>query len=227
MNNRTLIISALALVASGCVADSPLFVTGFFPIDPKGEGACELSPGDVSQYNGSLDLSGSPFYQLITQLRSELDSTLDTKSDTTILVTGKHRNTVILDTISFTYTSVPTATVPTVTYEPETVPITVVIEPGELKNVRMGMLGTKALEAIGKVVTSSAETSIIRVKFEFQGQIISGGRIKSTPITFPITVFRSGTTCPMGFCGTGACGNVGGQDGSPIVCASAMGCPTK
>ncbi len=227
--NRFLLIAATAVVVAGCVNDSPLFVVGMFPIDPKGTGACELTPGDVSQYAGSLDLSGAASYQLIASLKSELDANLDTKADNVTLITGKQRNTVILDQINFTYVATATATVPVFTLEPETLPITVPVAPGSTQNIRMNLLGPKAFEALNKAVVNPGDLANIRVKFEFTGQLNSGGKIKSTAITFPITVFRSGTTCPAGqfFCPTGACGNIGGQDGARLLCSGAMGCPTK
>lgn len=228
--NRNLILASVAMVAAGCVNDSPLYVTGFASADPTNTGACTLEPGSVSQVSGSLDLSGTANYVLIASLKSELSETLDTKADTVTLVTGQQRNTVILDTVAFTYTSLPTATIPSVTYQAESAPIAIVVRPGGTSNIRMGLLGPIALEAIAKAIPAgSTDTTIVRSSIVFQGSINSGGRIKSTPISFPITVFRSGKACPTGefFCPTGACGNIGGQDGSPLVCSSGGTCAAK
>ena len=54
--NRSLLIAATALVVSGCVSDSPLFITGIFPMDID----CKSVPkGTTLLGGGSLDLSGS------------------------------------------------------------------------------------------------------------------------------------------------------------------------
>ena len=221
--NRLLTLAAAALVFSGCANDSPLYVTGFYSADPLNTGDCQLTAGAVQQGAGSLDLSGSSDYQLVVALRSELDATLDTKADTVKLVTGMQRNTVIIDTVNFVYTSAPTSTVASVTYEAESVPVAFVLAPGSPATFRMGIIGPKAFEALSKAVANAGETSELRVRIQFAGSILSGGRIASSPISFPITVFRSGFSCSAGtfLCRTGACGNVGGQDGSPLVCSTA------
>jgi hypothetical protein len=220
--NRVLTLASAVLVVSGCVNDSPLYVTGFFSVDPDRSGSCQLTAGTVYQYAGSLDLSGSQNYELIATVKSELDSNLDTKADNVTLVTGMQRNTVIFDQINFTYTSAPTATIPSVTYEAESVPITIIVAPGSTQNIRLSLLGPKAFEALSKAVANAGESSNLRVRLEFAGQILSGGRIKTTPVTYPINVYRSGFVCGGGtsLCPTGGCGNVGGQDGSPLVCST-------
>ena len=53
--NKYLLIAATALVSSGCVSDSPLYVTGIFPMDEK----CTSIPAASLLGSGSLDLSGS------------------------------------------------------------------------------------------------------------------------------------------------------------------------
>ena len=219
MNQRLLTLAATALLACGCVNDSPLYVTGLFSLDPDRTGACTATPGTVSQYAGGLDLSGSPNYQLIAVLQSQLEDVSTVAAGGT-LITGQQRNTVILDTINFTYTSAPTTTVASVTYEAESLPITIVVAPGSTQNIRLNsLLGPKAFEKLNTAVVNAGDTSDLRVKFDFSGNINSGGRIRSTPITYPITVYRSGTTCASGsFCKTGPCGTIGGQDGNPLVC---------
>ena len=237
MNQRLLLTAATAvLVASGCVNDSPLYVTGFSPLDPNGTGGCQLSSGMVSQFAGTLDLSGGAPYQLVASMRNEMDSEADTVTDEGVaLIKGKQRNSVILDQINFTYTSTATATVPVITFEAETVPITIVIEPNGVQNIQLGLLGPKAYEMLGKSIKNAGESSDVRVKFNLSGNINSGGQIKSSPISFPIKVYRSGFTCSTGnfICGTGACGAPGGQDGSKIVCSDSNPdggvslCPSK
>jgi hypothetical protein len=57
----------------------------------------------------------------------------------------------------------------------------------------------------------------------FSGNIITGGKVVSTPVVYPITVFRgaSAPACPVGqiIGQTGPCGSIGGQDGSRVCCA--------
>jgi hypothetical protein len=216
--NRTLLIAATALVASGCVADSPLYVTGIFPFDTE----CKIEPGETRQYSGSLDLSGSGGYLLIADLQSDLDPTLDTKGDLQTLVTGVQRNTVILDQISLTYTSVPSSLV----LESENVPITIVAAPGSVQHVGMDLFGPKAYEKLLTSLPNAGDRADIRIGFTFRGNLNSGGRISSTPITFPITVYRSGATCPAGeqFVRTGVCGRIGGQDNARLCCSGDATC---
>ncbi len=219
--NRHLFFIAAALVA-GCVSDSPLYVTGFSSLDPKNTGECDLDGDDkVTLAAGTLDLSGTSTYELVVKLKSDFEA-VNTPADDRILIKGEQRNTVVLDQILFSYIAAATATIPVFTLEAETVPISIVIKPGEVVNVRMNLLGPKALETLGKTVVNAGENTDIRVTFEFSGQINSGGKIKSNLITFPIKVFRSGRTCAPGtfLCATGPCKSVGGQDGSPIVCSS-------
>jgi len=219
--NRLLLLAATAILAAGCVNDSPLYVTGIFPMDED----CKLTPGTTRQFRGSLDLSGSPSYLLLIDLISELDGQLDTKADDQTLVTGKQRNTVVLDQISLTYVTVPSSIV----LEPELVPTAIVALPGDTQHIGMNMFGPLAIEKLGLALPNAGDRAEVRVKVEFRGKINSGGRIASTPITYPITVYRSGTTCAAGefFCPTGLCGNIGGQDGSPLVCSAAMACLAK
>ncbi len=221
--NRYLLIAATALVVSGCVSDSPVYVTGIYSLDPAGKGDCKLEGGGgIQQAAGSLDLTGGTGYRLVIKVTNDLDATLDTKADNSTLVTGKHRNTVIFDQISLTYTTVPSSVV----LDPEILPITAISPPGGDTVIPIGLFGPKAYEKLALSAPNAGDRIDVRVKFEFRGSIISGGRLTSTPISFPVSIYRSGLTCPAGqtFGRTGACGQAGGQDNARLCCSGDMTC---
>lgn len=219
---RTLIAAAL-LLFTACVNDSPLYLLGFFPLPL--ETCTEIKFGDTQQGAGSLDLAGGGAYAIGMKLRSELDDSLDTVAGNKTLSKGTHRNTVVLDQINLTYTAVPSS----ITLENETVPVTFSIPPNSENPIFLGsLLGPKAIEKLSTSLPNPGDRADIRVKLTFSGNIISGGRIASTPATFPISIGRSTLpTCPAGSVlgRTGPCGRIGGQDGTPICCDSDLSTP--
>ncbi len=237
MNSRPLfVIAAAALVASGCANDAPLYVTGFFPLDPDGLSECKVTPGEARQYAGTLDVAGLTRYLLTVDLTSVLDKIKNTTSEDVLLRTGEERNTVYLDTIHLSYTSAGNTSFPAITFPTEEIPISIAQAPGSTQHIGMDLIGPRGYETLVNTLANPvldsgfvsdggfhfSDSIDIRVKFEFTGQINSGGRVKSSAATFPITVFSSGKTCPAGsfFCATGPCKGVGGQDGAPLICAT-------
>lgn len=218
--NKLLLLAATALIASGCVSDSPLFITGVFPMDPKCSGVPENDKTLLG--SGNLDLSGGGSYLLIVKLKNDLDGTLDTKADSMTLVSGKHRNTVNIDSMSITYTTAPASIV----LDPETVPITLVIAPADFVNVGVNLFGPNASKKIATSLPANGDRLDLRAKIEFRGNIVSGGRLASTPISFPVSIYRSGFTCPAGeqFVRTSTCGRIGGQDSARLCCSGDATC---
>ena len=231
MTKRLSILIAAALAVPGCVTDQPLLVTGIHSLDPQNKGTCTAS--NLQQGGGSLDLAGGGSYLMAIDLQNDLEPNLDTKGDMTVLETGLHRNTVLLDTVTYTYTSVPT-----VTFVQESLPVTFSIppsagSPNAFHITRFPLFNRKALEKLYSVLDGTTNTNgvldvrDVKVKIVFSGSVVSGGRISSTPITYPIAVYNSGFTCPtagdtLGL--VGPCGNPGGQDGARLCCASDPTC---
>ena len=230
MNKPALIISLVAMALCACVTDSPLLVSKISALDSLPKDTCKAT---TLAGGGSLDLAGGGSYVLEIELLNDLDSTLDTMGGTQTLVTGMQRNTVILDQVTFTYSSVPT-----VAFSQEATPLAYPVPPNGKIQIRTGILNRKAIEKLMMELpppaagsTAPLETRDIRVKIVFSGSIVSGGRLSSVPISYPIHVFNSGFSCPkMGdtLGATGPCGNNGGQDGSRLCCASDITCaPVK
>ena len=229
MSNRLSIIVAAALAASGCVTDQPLLVTGIFSLDADHKGAC--IPSAVALGSGSLDLAGFGDYLISMDVVNSLDDTIETRGGEQTLIGGIHRNTVILDTITYTYTSVPA-----VNFAQEANPLALVLLPSGTalaKNqIRLPLFNRKALQKLYAelpgALTPAGTLDIrdVKIKVVFSGSVVSGGRISSVPITFPVTVFNSGFKCAAGdtFGPLGPCASAGGQDGARLCCSSDVTC---
>ncbi len=236
MKRLPLFVSAMVLAMAGCANDSPLFVTNFYPLDPDGTGECIIKAGDISQYSGGVDISAGANFQLVTALRSTMEKSNNTTVNSVPLSNGIERNTIYVDTISLTYTAPATEFYRSMEVTSERVPVAIPIEPGNDSFINMAFFGPAGYTALNNVldnpITDGGYVSDggfkffpsvgVKVKVEFFGDILSGGRIRSVPVTFPIDVYKSGFKCPAGQfpCPTSICGSVGGQDGRPIICSS-------
>jgi hypothetical protein len=226
MSMKTILLVAIAFVGSACITDQPLLVTRISSLDPDRKGLCMASP-DLGISHGSLDLAGGGTYLLEFGITNDLDN----QGGEQTLETGVHRNTVNLDTVTYTYTSVPA-----ITFAQESTPIAFILPPTGLQQgksfIRSSIFNRKALETLlGELPGTNANGVVdvreVKVKVVFSGSVVSGGRISSVPVSFPVTVYNSGFTCPTPGDSLGAmgpCGTPGGQDGSRVCCASDVSC---
>jgi hypothetical protein len=236
MNKRLLILVSIALGAANCgVTDNPIFVTGFATMDPTGKGECKLDTA-VFQTGGTMDLApgASNSFLVRVDLRSDFDPGLDTKGGapgSEVLIKGDRRNAVNIDEVLITPSS------QGLTFQPETLPTSFVVLAGSTQKVGTDLIGSQALATL-RASPGAADGGLfrdMRVKIEFRGNLLAGGRVSSAPITFPITVFNSGfmgcTPMPLPDGGTnhvvlnGPCGRPGGQDGVPACCSGDPDCP--
>ncbi len=236
MKRLPLFVSAVVMGMAGCVNDSPLFVTNFYPLDPDGTGECQIKVGEVSQYNGSVNIAAGANFYLVTALKSTMESSNNTVVDSVPLANGIERNTILVDTLSLTYTAPATEFYRAMEVTSERVPVSIPIKPGADSLISMAFFGPAGYTALNNVLSNPITDGGfvddggfrffpsfgVKVKVEFSGDIISGGRVRSVPVTFPIDVYNTRFKCPAGQfpCPTSICGNVGGQDGRPIICSS-------
>ena len=221
------LLFSLALLTTACVADSPLVVTNFHPV----ENNCALITETI-QSGGQLDLSATGAFQIRADLKNFLDPTINTTVEGKVLETGEHRNKILIDTTVLTYTT------DGLTIPEDAQPQAFMIEAGFGIKKGLNLMSEQALiylnadfnpdGGIAKGADGGFKKRLVKVTVRFDGKISSGARISSNPVTFPITVFQSGfnPNCqPDGFARNGPCGGFGGQDGIPLCCVPDGGQP--
>ena len=211
---RKLIFVCFAAGAACVPGNSPIRVTGAFPVDDM----CQ--PQDNAQLvRGSLDVSGVGTYFIGFGLESEFDPgpSLQNASGTTLTTNGQ--NNWIADEMILSYSATPTIS----GFETERIGIYAVVKPGQPGTLKVNILGPKAAQRLRDNITdplADPKTSLT-VRIEFKGHLESTttalGGVSSNIVTFPINVITTGAMCPNGIAPTAPCGG-GGQDGFPIVC---------
>jgi len=110
---------------------------------------------------------------------------------------------------------------PAVTLAPETQNVRAVISAGgtaDKNRMNADLIQPKAAAALDASLTATSQTLL--VTFQVFGKLAGGSGTHTNKVTFPLTVYKSGTTqlvCPAGQkLSTGAC-NVAGRD-QPVQC---------
>ena len=219
------VFCGLLLAGVGCAppnSDSPIRLLGARPLHSgtaaaAGAATCEAD-AKLEQLEGRLDISASQQYLIAFGQQSDLQ-----KLSTTVqgeVLAGPNRNDFIADQMIFQYSSVPARP-----FEAETKPIYAVIAAGSNGSdgwISLDLLAPKAAALLASSL-SRGDSLQLNATFQLSGALVSGQKLKSNTITFPIAVFNSGFTgCPAGDipAPTGPCGGIGGQDGSPVGCCS-------
>jgi hypothetical protein len=227
----TRILTLIALVSAGCVAqNSPVRVTGVF--SPGGDDGkkCELS-GNIQQFGGSIDASGSLAYFLLTTYSNGLQAieTLDPRGNT---IADSTRNNFIVDTLVLNYAT-KGAGAPALPKELQVqrIPITAVMEAGGVLNSLFNVISSPMADFLSANV-NKGDSFLLSVNYFLSGYVSSassGGRLDSNAIDFPITVRRQFDPCPAGnfIAPNGPC-NTGGVNGARVICCdpAAMPLPT-
>jgi hypothetical protein len=214
MDNRDLkaVLWMLALAATaGCVpGNNPIRVTGAFPVD----NACEWDD-KIMQVQGTLDASGAGTYYIMMRLESELTQA-DISNSNGVQLSTPGQNNFVGDELYVTYT----ARNPAITFEPERLPIYIVIAPGGEYQLAANILGPKAATKLRDNVTDPAADpkTTLFATVAVRGHLESGQSTQSNSFTFPITVFTTNASCAGTMAATGPCMSGGGQDGAPITC---------
>jgi hypothetical protein len=216
---RTLIIAALALTSAACIpGNSPVRVVGTIGTDDM----CKVVE-EVQVFRGVLDVAGSGAYVVNLQLESELAMPVNQDQNGNNLV-APGANNWVADELLLSYTSKD----PVITsFKAERVAIFGVVQPGMNGIITGNIITADALQRLRDAITAgmTPETTL-NVRVEVRGHLESSttllGGVNTNPITFPITVRNSGTTCAGG---TAPSCPPAGQDGAPITCCTAPGVP--
>lgn len=217
MKNLTLPLAALALAAFGCApadSDSAIRILSARAI-PSSAGVCTFADTESpSLTRGSLDISSRNRYLAQFGIESIL-LPLETEVGDEVIA-GAERLDFIADQMVVNYTLSGSS----VTFEEEALAMYALIRAGASAEQIVDLIGPKAAATLATAVPVGGVAELL-VRFQLRGHLASGAAIRSTEITFPITVFNSGFTgCATGegFNPAGPCGTGGGQDGIPVCC---------
>lgn len=216
LKKQLLMLPLIAVAATGCVqSDSPIVILNRQVMDDT----CSVVEG-VYRPSGSLNLSVEMGYYAYFEVESNLQA-LSTDVDGEV-VAGPDQNDFITERIDITYTSPSGATVPAAV----TVPYYAAIRAGAEatdNSIVVDLLPQASRVALAGVGTQGAT---IIAEFQLHGSLRSGRPISSNVVGYPIQVYEATVpTCPSGYEATGECGAMGGQDGAPVLCASATTTP--
>ncbi len=217
------LVAALAMGATGCANDlRPIQIREAQPLNS------ECQPEEKALYAGSLDIAAlnngatpATFGHIMSfTVASQLEVNPVTVGGAT--VADEARNNFILEEIEYNFESQPATTIP-----PERVPAYTVIPVGS-QDSRINILLTppNALQAMKALVDATGKPATLITRFRLKGKLASGTATESDEVSFPITIFNSGTTCtaPETLSFTGPCGGATGVNGS-ISCEGSAAQP--
>jgi hypothetical protein len=211
MKDRRLVpwmLTAL-LMASACSAppDQSIIVSS-----ARAPGTnCDFSDATKYVEGGALDLSVPPLFQSYYQVFSWENDLENISVTVNTQITSETPNTFIATTIKDNYVMVGGTNPPN-----GLVSITAAITPGATANensVGVFLLTNAAVQAIcGPVVGNdnchgfpAGGVETLLVTFQIAGSLVGGGAAQTNPVTFPLTLFKSGHfdnatgTCAVGY----------------------------
>ncbi len=231
MKLPTYLILVSTLAAVGCTVsnDSSIrFLNAHqFTLGPQTSGC---TPQNIAIYRGSLDLSGNTRYIAAFDWESNLQQISTTVSPDTLA--GPQRNEFVLDHLVFNYSSMPS-----ISFQAEQLNAYAVQSAGATGSsnwIGLSLIAPLARQALLDRV-QVGESYELLVNFQAFGALASGQKISSSKVTYPIVIYRSGfngcRTAGDIRAPTGPCGDLGGQDGTPVACCRDLnprpnGCPS-
>jgi hypothetical protein len=221
----TLAGATLALGA-GCLpanADSPIQILGAFPLASTSvPGECVTGDGDFSRSGGSIDVaafeSSSMGYLVAFSVINEMQRYSTTVGGDTL---ARTRNNFVANEARFQF-----ATADNRPLDEQSLALHLLIEPAtgaDGSTVIVNLLPARTQTQLKGMIPPGGTPLDMSVTWFLNGRTASGVPITSNRVTYPITVFNSGTPkcadvagVPHRFRRNGPCGNIGGQDGLPL-----------
>jgi hypothetical protein len=202
---RLMVIAALAVAQSGCVANQSDAPVQFSTAYALGSDCTPETGRFVSQ--GTLDVSGGSNYLLAMKAQNTLPpSRIVVIGDATTTVGGA---SVILSEYVYTYEAPAVVGLPA----EESVATYSVLAPGSVDGyVLVNAFGPKALEKLNAYLDAGDPDIRVGVisTIKARGRLGTSSNVESNQFSFPVSVFSTGYsgTCAPGFTPSGTC-NVG------------------
>ncbi|WAM24806.1 hypothetical protein [Myxococcus sp. NMCA1] len=199
----------LALAMTGCV-DSPPDIQLFNAFIP--DAACAVNQSGLASTGGSLDLTTSGRYLAAFQVRNSLSSQEVVVGDAPV-TGGGDESSIYVTNVELNYETQGTG--PTLTNDVYPNYFNLPANATQSSSVVLDLLGANAREDLAAYFGGGGTNAVgVIVRLKLIGKTINGKSTESNEITYPITFYYSGFTCPVGtqLEANGPCGLPGGQD---------------
>lgn len=211
----------LALAMTGCV-DSPPDIQLFNAFIP--DAACAVNQSGLASPGGSLDLTTSGRYLAAFQLRNSLSAQEVVVGDAPV-TGGGDESAIYVTNVELTYERQGTVGP---TLRSDVYPYYFNLPANSMQNSSavLDLLGANASADLAAFYDGGGTAPVeVVVRVRLIGKTINGKSTESNEVTYPITFYRSGFTCPAGtqLQATGPCGLPGGQSGFPPECSEPVG----
>ncbi|WP_163784125.1 hypothetical protein [Myxococcus vastator] len=199
----------LVLAVSGCV-DSPPDIQLFNAFIP--DAACAINQSGLASSGGSLDLTTSGRYLAAFQVQSSL-STQEVVVGDAPVTGGGDEASIYVTSVELNYETQGTG--PTLTSDVYPYYFNLPANTTQSSSAVLDLLGANASEDLAAYYSGGGTAAVsVVVRVKLSGKTINGKSTESNEVTYPITFYYSGFTCPEGtqLEANGPCGLPGGQD---------------